>query len=192
MIKTPHHLYLILTKRSQRALKFTQWFAKETAMVGGEIFPVLPHIWFGVTTENQEEANRRIPILLSIPAAKRFVSIEPMLGAIDFLGGPKVDWVICGGESGNGARPMHPDWVRSLRDQCKNSGTSFFFKQWGEWLPSYDFGERLEELIDTFPKCRIGKDYIFEDGTHMYKIGKKAAGSLLDGKHFKQYPEQNS
>jgi protein gp37 len=90
-----------------------------------------------VSTENQEWAERRIPILLGTPARWRGLSCEPLLGGIDlapWLGG--LDWVIVGGESGKGARPMDPDWARSLRDQCAGAGVSYFFKQWGAWAPA--------------------------------------------------------
>jgi protein gp37 len=161
----------------------------------------MKNVWLGVTAENQEQANKRVPLLLSTPAAKRFVSCEPLLGQIDLVNvygsghraqGTEqlgfIDWVICGGESGPGARPMHPDWVRILQSECHCCSVPFFFKQWGEWLPAYDFDERLNELMKDFPKCRIGKSHDFPDGTAMYKIGKRAAGSLLDGKEYKEYP----
>lgn len=112
-------------------------------------FP-LANVWLGVTAENQEQADRRIPVLLQIPAAVRFVSVEPLLERVDLTRymqiyvdpytrkvypldpqGPKLDWVICGGETGPGARPMHPDWARSLRDQCAVAGVPFFFKKMG-------------------------------------------------------------
>lgn len=133
----------------------------------------LRNVWFGVTAENQMRANERIPLLLQIPAAKRFISVEPMLTAINLDGylpdpewrylcsevnvktHPMIEWVICGGESGPGSRPLHPDWVRSLRDQCQTAGTPFFFKQWGG-------------------------------------VNKKLHGSLLDGKEYKKYPESTS
>lgn len=115
------------------------------------------NIWLGVSVENQKAADERIPYLLETPAAVRFLSCEPLLGPVDLSGykpfdgecfcqervdGCKprlakgcpetaIDWVIVGGESGPGARPMHPDWVRSLRDQCQQAGVPFFFKQWG-------------------------------------------------------------
>ena len=107
----------------------------------------LPNLWLGVSVEDQKWANIRIPALLDTPAAVRFVSAEPLLGPVDLsnIGGepgfdalfsnPGLDWVICGGESGPGARPMHPDWARELRDWCQVTGTAFFFKQWGEHLP---------------------------------------------------------
>lgn len=123
----------------------------------------LTNIWLGTSVENQKEADERIPELLKIPAKVRFLSCEPLLGPVDLTrialrvqdgsveinaltgeeGGdrylPLVHWVICGGESGHGARPMHPDWAQSLRDQCTAAGVAFFFKQWGEWLPWTNF-----------------------------------------------------
>jgi protein gp37 len=88
------------------------------------------NVWLGTTVEDQQRADERIPHLSTTPAVKRFLSCEPMLGPVvpDLRG---IDWVICGGESGPGARPMHPDWARGLRDQCKAAGVAFFFKQWG-------------------------------------------------------------
>ena len=121
-MKTPQHLFLILTKRPEKMLDIF----KPTSG--------LPNMWIGVSVENQKQADARIPILLQIPAAKCFVSIEPMLGPIrlqHYGTGTSIDWVICGGESGPGARPMHPDWPRSIRDQCQSAGVPFFFKQWG-------------------------------------------------------------
>jgi protein gp37 len=103
--------------------------------------------WLGATVIDQAEADRDIPKLLATPARLRFLSIEPILGPIDVsfampwrttqdgLRDRSLDWVIVGGESGPGARPMHPDWARSLRDTCAAAGVPFLFKQWGEWLP---------------------------------------------------------
>lgn len=126
------------------------------SMVNGDRPP--PNVWLGITVVDQAEADRDIPKLLAVPARVRFLSIEPMLGPIDLtcipVGGghghhefdpittvnvlkrassdaPHVHWVICGGESGASARPMHPAWARSLRDQCADAGVPFFFKQWG-------------------------------------------------------------
>lgn len=151
MYKCPQHLFLILTKRPEKM--------SDCFLGNGGLKP-LPNLWLGVTAENQEQADKRIPILLRTPAAKRYVSIEPMLGPVDLMNvtqslssGPAVvsgsvlghtdghlfsprgaagrglDWVICGGESGPGARPMHPTWARSLRDQCQAAGVPFFLKQ---------------------------------------------------------------
>jgi protein gp37 len=138
MIMANWHTYIVLTKRPINALAFyQQWIdAKHDGV---------DHIWLGVTAENQQRADERIPILLQIPAAIRFVSIEPMLESVDLyeylqtLGTAgsspidfwrdSLDWVICGGESGPGARPMHTDWARSIRDQCQEAGVPFFMKQ---------------------------------------------------------------
>ncbi len=137
------HTYQVLTKRIDRALEYYQWLEKSKYNI-----PTLPNLWLGVTVCTQKEADEKIPILLQIPAAVRFVSIEPMLEEIrlkqswllgyDFSGGlriekPRLDQIILGGESGPKARPMHPDWARSIRDQCVAAGVPFFFKQWGEY-----------------------------------------------------------
>ena len=125
---------------------------------------------------------RTIP-LLETPAVVRFLSLEPLLGPIDFngtgTGHAKLDQVIVGGESGPGARPVNPDWVRSIRDQCIAAGVPFFFKQWGEWAPTFD--------NDTSPvKYPVFTDVPANDGTgthhRMFRVGKKAAGRLLDGR----------
>jgi len=135
------HTYLILTKRPGRMFNY---FAHHRP----DFWP-LDNVWLGVTAENQEQANKRIPLLLETPAAHHFVSIEPMLGPIELFDvdgdiasqmseinpkeisfpGDLIDLVILGGESGTGARPMHPDWARSVRDQCEAAGVPFFFKQ---------------------------------------------------------------
>ena len=187
---------------------------------GGAVWP-MPNVWLGVSVEDQTRADERIPLLLDTPAAVRFVSAEPLLGPVDFsrfdvewveyfpLGapiniefgegesaGPKIDWVIVGGESGPNARPMHPEWARSLRDQCAEAGVPFFFKQWGEWGPD-DF------LDGPQPDAWMSPDgSIFHDGiADVYKsdcqkpcslivrLGAKAAGNLLDGELWQQMPE---
>jgi protein gp37 len=117
------HTFQVLTKRSERMaelLKTKLRFAAE-----------LPHIWWGVSVENRKHGLPRIDYLRAAPAVVRFLSVEPLLedlGVIDLNG---IHWVIVGGESGHGARPMHADWVRSVRDQCQAAGVKFFFKQWG-------------------------------------------------------------
>lgn len=128
----------------------------------------LQNVWLGVSVEDQRRADERIPILLDTPAAVRWISAEPLLGPLDLraididgdheilpLGAawldrvepgetdvPHLDWVVAGGESGPGARPMHPDWARSLRDQCVSAGVPYLFKQWGEFSPSGRVGKR--------------------------------------------------
>lgn len=142
----------------------------------------LPNLWLGVSAENQKWADVRIPVLLDTPAAVRFLSAEPLLAPIDLHGeldptgqhrpklsywltgrpdwgtdgtltvGPRLDWVIAGGESGPGARPMHPDWVRSLRDQCTGSGVAFFFKQWGGRTAKTNGRELDGRTWDEYPQ----------------------------------------
>lgn len=118
MQRTPQHVYQILTKRSPRLV---------------ELAPELPwagNIWMGVTVESQPYT-RRIDDLRSVPAAGRFLSIEPLLGRFDRLDLSGIDWVICGGESGTQARPVEEAWVTCVRDHCGEQGVAFFFKQWG-------------------------------------------------------------
>lgn len=165
----------------------------------------LPNVWLGVSVEDQARADLRIPALLGTPAAVRFLSCEPLLGPVslrwakwaplvngnEYDGMKGLGWVIVGGESGPGARPMHPEWARSIRDQCAYAGVPFLFKQWGEWLP-------------VGPDEETGKDsvYIGPDGkgifyAHRYlpgaqqmaRVGKKAAGRTLDGRTHDEYPE---
>ena len=117
------HTYQVLTKRSERLAQMLRTNLKQHAQE--------PHIWWGVSVENRKHGLPRIDHLREAPAAIRFLSVEPLiedLGEIDLTG---ISWVIVGGESGNGARPMDPDWVRSIRDQCEKAGVLFFFKQWG-------------------------------------------------------------
>jgi protein gp37 len=199
------HTYQLLTKRPQRVLDFISWKWNKIEENIGMGIPWFPkdNIWIGVSAENQEMANKRIPVLLKIPAKVHFVSVEPMLGSIDLTkiipeqcktitmdvlygyavnknksfrdGLASIDWVICGGESGHNARPMHPDWVRILRDQCKDANVPFFFKNWGEWYPD-------KKAIFK------NKQSVIFGNTVIHKIGKKASGSLLDGKEYKEYP----
>jgi protein gp37 len=146
---TRQHTFQVLTKRPGR---MKEWISEYIVDRDGKPDP-FPNIWLGVTAENQERANERIPTLLQIPAAVRFVSVEPMLGPVDLSEwiNPQgatarddparyslLDWVICGGESGPDARPMHPDWARSLRDQCQMAGVPFFMKQMSKKAPIPD------------------------------------------------------
>lgn len=147
---TPSLDWLLLTKRPQLAMRYLPWGVSPVGASGAmaEVgCTPWPNVWIGTTVEDQERADLRVPRLLQIPAAVRFLSVEPLLGPVDlwaYLPGeirdaslkalgsppmPAVDWVIVGGESGHGARPMQDDWVRSLRDQCGAAGVSFFFKQ---------------------------------------------------------------
>ena len=195
------HIFMVLTKRPEHM----GYFWNEVA------FYVPKNLWLGVTVENQEQADKRIPLLMQVPTGKRYVSIEPMLGPVDITrhlkcsretdgdgncwwhhpqGCPSIDWVICGGESGPGARPMHPNWARSLRDQCRAAGVPFFFKQWGEWLPvTRDVRFRAKHLQHGGdPLWHIWPDE-GEESTVSNRIGKTAAGRLLDGKEYLELPK---
>lgn len=158
----------------------------------------LPNIWLGTSVENQEQADKRIPHLLQTPAAVRFLSCEPLLGAVDLVHAihhgecgssgcakGKVDWVIVGGESGPGARPMHPDWARGLRDQCTAAGVPFFFKQWGAYQPSVVRSASTSRSSQRYTPMPGGQ---FGDPL-MERVGKKAAGRLLDGGEWNEMPE---
>lgn len=122
MAKTPQHTYQILTKRAELLPE------RVGAMV--EKYGILPNVWIGVSVENQKYAMKRIPYLQETPAAVRFLSVEPLLGHVS-LNLDKIHWVIVGGESGPGARPMAKWWPSDVRDQCLAAGVPFFFKQWG-------------------------------------------------------------
>lgn len=141
----------------------------------------LPNVWIGTSCEDQQRADERIPWLLKCPAAVRFLSIEPLLGSIPTMNLSCIDWVIVGGESGPGARPMHPDWVRSIRDQCWMAGVPFFFKQWGEWTTA---SQLSEEDYDAWSKS--GNSMM--QATDVARFGRKRAGRLLDGREWNEFP----
>ena len=153
------------------------------------------NLWVGTSVENQEYADKRIPELLKVPAKIRFLSCEPLLGHVDLFSaytgykplvnpseiGEVLHWVIAGGESGKNARIMHPKDARSLRDQCKQAGIKFHFKQYGEWFPTFaNAGSPGGSLQETFT---------FPDGQVMWKVGKKNSGRLLDGKEYNEFPK---
>jgi len=115
------HTFQILTKRASRMEDFFKY--------SPDGIPV--NCWVGVSVENQKTADQRMPHLARIPTPNRFVSMEPMLDAISLPYIDKLSWLICGGESGPGARPLQPEWVRDIREQCARADVPFFFKQWG-------------------------------------------------------------
>lgn len=213
---TPNLDWLLLTKRIGNVIRMLpthDWAAR-------------PNVWLGITVVNQEEADHDIPKLLALKAHRRFLSMEPLLGPVDLnvidinghgeiypLRGtsdcedddgnpvsdlPGIDWVIAGGESGPGARPMHPDWARSLRDQSQAAGTPFTFKQWGQWTP----GENVPPSIMGIWKNAtwFNNEWLFgdtkmsdpEDGwmdePDLYRVGNGAAGRLLDGVQHDGFP----
>ncbi len=159
MQEAKQHIFQVLTKRSNR---LTLWsrerFCKFDERVSGKK-PWPSNVWAGVSVETQDYV-WRIKDLLRVPARIRFLSIEPLLGPVELdaslLKG--IHWVIVGGESGHGARPMKPEWVRTIREQCRRHGAKFFFKQWGAYDP---------------------------DGR---RVGKKAAGRVFDGQTWNEIP----
>ena len=198
---TPHLDWLLLTKRPQN-------IAKMLPPTWGDGWP---NVWLGTTVENQTEANRRIPHLLDTPARVRFLSCEPLLGPVrldmiltpemgvyaltgvrsdgsgpsGFSRGPRIDWVICGGESGPGARAMHPDWARSLRDQCARDRVPFFFKQHGKWL------HESQDLYGNWNWSNAedrGILHSWPDKTYSIPLRGKSAGRLLDGREWNDVP----
>lgn len=129
--QTPHLDWLLLTKRPQNIAKMLP-----TPAIGAPAWgDGWPNVWLGTTVESQEEADRRIPHLQAVPAAVRFLSCEPLLEPVHLRDRRGIDWVICGGESGGGARTMAPAWAASLRDQCGVAGIAFFMKQMTKKAP---------------------------------------------------------
>jgi protein gp37 len=247
------HTFQVLTKRADRMREyfsqdegFGRWgyiehqarhlvdipVGKTLANYG---FKNLPNVWLGVSVEDQTRADERIPLLLDTPAAVRFISAEPLLGAVDIsywlrrfnhqemglhddpmaaallnqgiedgnaFAQPALHWVIVGGESGHNARPMHPDWARSLRDQCVAADVPYFFKQWGSWLPgefgtapdvSFQNGDWMD--CNTLPDidvdnvwCKYWATHEYEGDAVFHRVGKKAAGRLLDGRVWDEMP----
>lgn len=197
---SPRHTFQVLTKRPERMKAFMRHYG------------AIANLWLGVSVEDQATADERIPLLLQTPAAVRFLSCEPLrlmwhartpYNAVtgEFgktTGGwsptykiddpqqtrlvSEIDWVIAGGESGPHARPTHPDWFRSLRDQCEAAGVPFFFKQWGELAPICELKDAPKENVPPKLMFYPAAEYCFE------KVGKKAAGRLLDGKLHDEYP----
>lgn len=215
---TKNLIHQVLTKRPDRML---DWISRSMFLSNAP----LENVWLGVSVEDQRTANERIPLLLETPAAVRWLSVEPLLSHVDLEATPagdilnecyecggdgceicgrvygKLDWIVTGGESGQGARPMHPDWVRSLRDQCVDAKVPFFFKQWGAWA-------NIGECDDPCGRCVMalrqwngsswrgseltGTDW--EAGSRLagalqlHPIGKKKAGRLVDGREWNEYP----
>jgi protein gp37 len=176
MVAADWHTYQILTKRSDRMFRYFRSGRHDRGCGPNRADYHLGHsIWLGVSVEDRARKGR-INHLRETPAAVRFLSLEPLLedlGELDLRG---IDWVIVGGESGPGARPMAPDWARSIRDQCTAAGVPYFFKQWGAFSPTF-----LSKRSVNVP---IG------DGTHhrMYRVPKAAAGRVLDGREWNEMP----
>lgn len=222
--RTPHLDWLLLTKRPENL----------TALLPEGWGEGWENVWLGVTAENQQTAEERIPILLETPARVRFASCEPLLGPVDLtwlrLSGltfrsperpwepwllipgdrldalrgeivsprttccvaddlPVLDWVIVGGESGGQAWPMHPDWARGLRDQCRKADTPFFFKQWGRWVPVEE-ESHLTEPRPLRPRERWVSRETDREVCRMRVSAKRAPGQdRLDGTQWHEFPE---
>ena len=166
------------------------WLGQKEDRVLRAVAPEPPeNVWIGTTVEDQEQAEKRVPKLLGIPAKVRFLSCEPLLGHVDLVNldgfnilfDAGIDWVICGGESGHEARPMHVEWARELREQCKAVDVPFLFKQWGEWCDIAQLG--YEEM--KIPHKVIHQ---WDDNRASVKVGKKKAGRLLDGREWNEFP----
>lgn len=263
MALAPQHIFLVLSKR---AVQMRDYFAApdlferlSREILTGKCTPgieagfgtltiayvrpwPLPNVWLGVSVEDQTRADERIPELLATPAARRFISAEPLLGPIRLPNGrcrrcghinagdglaregcgrhelaDRLDWVIAGGESGPGARPMLKSWATSLRDQCAAGGILFFFKQWGEWTDAdewlailrmrgialaRDEGDtlnggwqpqaplRFDAAADLAAACNqpVRPYQHHSDGTTLIRVGKAAAGRLLDGREWSEFP----
>ena len=174
MLRTRRHTYQVLTKRPHRMASLVSLNLPDFATLA-------PWIWLGMSIEN-DRYTFRADYLRATPAAVRFLSLEPLLGPLPSLNLDGIDWVIVGGESGPGARPLHPDWATDIRDRCIKAGVPFFFKQWGEWLPIRD---RIDLDLPTAPRtwCKVGD---LPGG--MVRVGKKIAGRTLDGRTWDQMP----
>jgi protein gp37 len=210
MARTPQHTYQLLTKRHARMssiLRRPTFRDSVAAIVSADIEWPLPNLWLGVSVEDQHWADIRIPALLDTPAAVRWLSMEPLLGPVDLTkffnwrpigenlkfaplppsfaeacGLPALHWIVCGGESGPKARPIALQWARDLRDQSVAAGVPYFYKQWGEWVPP------SQMPADTFMDWDVANGTGMYDRDQPWRMGKKRAGRLLDGRTWDEYP----
>lgn len=200
MAETPKHTYQTLTKRPDIMASIL------------EMDP-LPNVILGCTVENQKRADERLRPMRALAEAgwRTWVSYEPALGPVNWRGWEFLNQIVCGGESGKGARPMHPNWARAARDFCVLNGVNFFFKQWGSWMPVIDLYDDAavdasEEynnrwLAQLEPNGAIPVMMAplgMQGGWHEYqpcpgswvmaKVGKKKAGRMLDGQEWSGMP----
>lgn len=198
----PNLMFLLLTKRPSNINKYIPESWKENPPA---------NVMFGTSVVNQETADTLIPQLLQVKG-KRFLSCEPLLGPISFErygcyeilestdGSPNqqsrfscyIHWVIVGGESGHGARPMNPKWVINIRNQCNISNVPFLFKQWGEWVSEFHHAvnhEKNYKHSTEFVKMVTIEGIPDYEGEYMLQIGKKTAGNILDGKQYLEFPK---
>lgn len=217
MALSPHHTFQVLTKRSLRMQAYcssNETAGRLAAMIASYLDGLgtlelqhqpdgfdgvmLPNVWLGVSVENQSCADERIPHLFQTPAAVRWISAEPLLEPVDLNlsnSSKKIDWVVVGGESGKRARPMHPQWARSLHSQCQLANVAFLFKQWGEWqetspIGGGDLGGDMRADRARIVKHQGENNGHFSKGDVLMKrVGKKIAGRLLDGKIYDNFPD---
>lgn len=178
--QTPDLIWMFLTKRIGNATRMLI-----------EMFPdgVPENLWIGATIVNQEEFDRDVPKLISTPAGKRFLSMEPLLGPVELHAHIReIDWIILGGESGPDARPMNIKWAIPIRDQCLAFGVPFLFKQWGEWFPYGEIDARGFQNSRTMGE-KPGTFHEWPTGNFSVRIGKKQAGRFLAGRTWDQVPE---
>lgn len=213
MAERRRHTYLILTKRPERALAFWYWMRRRH----GPRWRPGAHVWLGTSVNDQGSADLRIPLLMSIDTPLRFVSYEPATGPVDLTNaglrngysvptrqdaggrgiewtdpGPGfigLDWVIMGGESGNKAAPMHPDWARKMRDDCGRAKVPFFFKQWGAWEPmsTPDLLDGVQIAGNVTGKTEHIWGLPFR--TQYMRKAKKKSNHELDGAVWQEFPE---
>lgn len=217
MARAPQHTFQVLTKRPQRMKQWVDGCAPTEAFVthngrkpskGGIIvghpdrWP-LPNVWLGTSIES-DKYTFRANYLRDTPAAVRWISAEPLLGPLPSLDLTDIDWVVVGGESGAGSRPMHPDWARDLRDRCVDAGVPYLFKQWGDWAPGQPDQHGRSSMSKTPTVTQRGvlldrdghprdtnelTDFRMPVGwVRMARVGKKAAGRELDGRAWDEYP----
>ena len=169
--ETPMLDWLLLTKRPENMLRFAPWQLQWPS-----------NIWAMTSIENQEQAEKRIPLLAEVLASVRGLSVEPLIGPVNLAQWLQdIHWVIVGGESGPGSRPINPEWVRSIRDQCTEANVPFFFKQWGEWAP-------IDDNSLTSSNHQVIQLHHNGITSAVRKMGKKASGRLLDGKAWSEFP----
>src|SRR5215471_4065711 len=181
MVEAPQHTFQVLTKRHERL-----------AQLAADL-PWPPNVWMGVSIENRRFVHRA-DHLRRVRSAVRFISAEPLLGPLDGLDLGGIHWLIAGGESGPGARPMHPDWARQLRDRCQESGVAFFFKQWGAHVPEDQLDVPLGRAlaIDARGRPWTARSAAAVPGASLVRlrrVGKGRAGRLLDGQTWNEYPQ---
>lgn len=237
---TPNLDWLLLTKRPENIVRMMPERSPRRQCPAGVSDVYRPNVWLGTSVENQATADERIPHLLRVPAAVRFLSLEPLLGPVDLsrfhigwsrcpacqqaadpstenplgseiycrgcehdeplpVDGRHLHWVIVGGESGPNARPMHPNWVRSIRDQCQAAGVPFHFKQWGAFEPVTPLYRGRDDTLETGGEVVVNSDGTIHndrDGQPndphawlMHRVGKKSAGRLLDGRTWDEVPD---